>query len=310
LKLPAIVVRDRVRGLQKLPWKSIGPTFASVRFEHRDLGTVTLIARLPDRPGTCCTFKGPAVFDRPAATIEASAAAVYAAFRAAAGDVETTGGAVVATVPAEALKTAADVARVCEKDGRYTGLRIENGRLCGSDGKSLFVAEAPVSAVKPLTLPLDGLRTFAGGEIQAKDGKLGAGPWVGTEPNDGRYPDFGALTAAAVTRADWTAEVDGAELLGALKTADAEGVLLSIDAGRFVVAGEESRSALTVRGAGDVTTTAKMDARRLLEALRFVGAKGPVRLRTCKEARFLRIEGDAPDRCAVVAEIVPAKVKA
>lgn len=310
MKLAPIVVRDRVRGLQKLPWKMIGPTFGSIRFEHRDLGTVTLIARLPDRPGTCCSFAdGPSgrIFDRVAATMPEAAAGAYAAFRAAAGDVADNGGNVVAMIPPDAMKTIGELRKLGRK-GRFPGVRIAAGQACATDGGSAFIADvAGLTAAGPCVLPPEGLAVFDGGAVRSTvAGQLWLGDWIGDRP-DRPYPDIPKLFSAAPEPGGWSAEVDGAEMLSALKTAGTENVGLAVDAGRVVVdGGDAGRVVVGARGAGDPTFAARYNADRLREAIRFVGAKGPVRIRleVCGRAR---IEGADPSRYAVVCHVTERK---
>lgn len=308
MKLQNVTVRDhRARKLVSLPWRMIGPTFGSVRFEHAELGAVVLIARTPDRAGTVCSFKGPAVFDRVDVDIHRAAAEAFRAFRSAAGDVEPdTGGAVVATIPAAAMATFRDVAKNGDGDCRWPFVFVTAGRLLTTNGQTFYAAEvADVGAARMVRLPLAGLATFPGGEVRdVGAGKLAAGPWTARETDD-RLPDFDA--ALELPPGGWNLAADRAELVAAIKSvrkaADVEAVRLSIAGLKLRIgADDDSYADVAVEGCGDMAFTAKWNAKFLLECLAFTGKGGRVRI--AGRERLLRVEGDAePGRCAMVAPI-------
>lgn len=310
MKLQNVTVRDhRARKLVSLPWKMIGPTFGSVRFSHAELGAVVLIARTPDRAGTVCTFKGPAVFDRVHVDIHRAAAEAFRAFRSAAGEVEPdTGGAVVATIPAAAMATLRDVAKNGDGDCRWPFVFVTAGRLLTTNGQTFFAAEvADVGAARTVRLPLAGLATFPGGEVRdVGAGRLAAGQWAATENTEKVIPHFELLLE--LPPGGWNLAADRAELVAAIKSvrkaADVEAVRLSIAGLKLrIAADDDSYADVAVEGCGDMAFTAKWNAKFLLECLAFTGKGGRVRL--AGRDRLLRVEGDAePGRCAMVAPIV------
>lgn len=291
----------------------IGPTFASVRFEHVELGSVVLIARTPDRAGTVCTFKGPAVFDRVDRDIHRAAAEAFRAFREKAGDVEPDkSGDVVATIPAATMATFRDVAKLGDGDCRWPFVVVTAGRLLTTNGQTFCAAEVPdVTATRAVRVPLAGLATFPGGEIRdGGAGRLSAGLWTATETAD-KLPDFGA--ALELAAGGWNVAADRAELVAAIKSvqkaADVVAVRLSIAGLKLrIAADDETYADVAVEGCGDMAFAASWNGRFLLDCLAFTGKGGRVRL--AGRERLLRVEGDAePGRCAMVAPITPRKPK-
>jgi hypothetical protein len=308
VKLQNVTVRDRSRKLVSLPWKMIGPTFGSVRFSHAELGAVVLIARTPDRAGTVCSFKGPAVFDVQHSDIAEAARRAFAAFREKAGDVlTTTGGTVAATIPPDAMKTVRDVAKAADEDGPRGGLYFAGSMAYGTDGGSVFAADVPglsVAGQAAVCLPLAGLPTFAGGELLRDGSKIAAGGWIGEDRSD-RAPRFGDVLRKLDDAGGWSIAVDGRALLSALKSAGSDVVGLQIENRQLVVAGESAHIVVDVVGAGNPAFAARWNANRLRKALGFVGGKGTVRLKTAPG--LIRLEGDAEDRCAMVGTVVEKK---
>lgn len=299
MKLPNIAVRER-RGLRAVPWKFLSADFAWARFADVELGTVTLIARTADPDGVRRTFGAgrqlAAVFDVVGGTVAAAAREAVARYRAAAAPAEDCGFPTVATLPPEALKTARDVAKAADDYNRTGGLILAPGMLVATDGATLFAAEAPGVTGADVHLPPEALRTFAGGDVRADAVRIVAGPYCGRR-TDAKRVDYARILA---TRGEgWTLETDGAELTRFLRTAG-DSVTLGVAGGRLSLAGADAATVIDARGSGDAGKSAKFSASRLRDALRFVGATGPVRL-ALVGPMFLRLEGRAADRCAIVA---------
>lgn len=307
MKLPNIAVRER-RGLRAVPWRYLSADFAYARFADMELGTVTLIARTPDPDGIRRTFGAgrqlAAVFDAVAPTVAEAAREAVARYRAAAAPPEDFGLPKVATLPADAVKTARDVARAAGSYDKTGGVILGAGLLVATDGGMLFAAEAPGVSGPDVHVPPEALKTFAGGDVRADETRVSAGPYCGRKTHVRTF-DYAKLLA---TRGEgWTVETDGAELVGFLRTAG-DAVTLGIKAGRLSLAGAEAETVIDARGGGDGSRTARLNTDRLRAALRFVGSTGPVRLAVVGP-NFVRIEGRAADRCAIVAtlrERVPA----